>query len=374
MQSVAWGIFAGGLALVVSAACSEPELELPEAVRPVKTFEVGSTNGNFNREWPGRIEPTQNAEMSFAMAGDIIELPIEEGDTVERGQLLARLDPRHFRARLDREQAQLSFAQIEYERSAKLVASGAVASAELDRRARGLAVSKAAVSEARKALDDTKLLAPFTGIIAKISVDNFQSVQAKQPVVVLHDASSLEVVTHVSQRDYAVATPGLTIEQRNEQFLGDIHASLDTHADLRVPARLKEVATVPDSITGTYQVTWSFEPPKDVTITPGMTAKIVLIGLPEHAEHAQLAEGPFVPIEAVVGSDDGGAHVWVIDPDSWRVSRVDVEIGELSGQSIQITSGLRGGERIATTGVHSLRDAMAVSSFEQLYGDVERAR
>jgi RND family efflux transporter MFP subunit len=371
MQSVAWGIFAGALVLAVSSACSEPEVETPEVVRPVKTFEVGSTSGNFNREWPGRIEPTQNAEMSFAMAGDVIELPIEEGEPVERGQLLARLDARQFRARLDREQAQLRFSQIEYDRSAKLVASGAVGSAELDRSARALAVSKAAVAEARKALDDTKLLAPFTGIIAKISVDNFQSVQAKQPVLVLHDASSLEVVTHVSQRDYAVATPGLTIDQRNEQFLGDIRASLDTQPDLQIPARLKEVATVPDAITGTYEVTWSFEPPEGVTVTPGMTAKIVLTGLPEHA---QASGGPFVPIEAVVGSDDGGAHVWVIDPDSWTVHRVDVEIGELSGDSIQIPSGLRGGERIASTGVHSLRDGIAVSSFEQLYGDVERAR
>jgi multidrug efflux system membrane fusion protein len=293
MQSVAWGIFAGALVLAVSSACSEPEVETPEVVRPVKTFEVGSTSGNFNREWPGRIEPTQNAEMSFAMAGDVIELPIQEGEPVERGQLLARLDARQFRARLDREQAQLRFSQIEYDRSAKLVASGAVGSAELDRSARALAVSKAAVAEARKALDDTKLLAPFTGIIAKISVDNFQSVQAKQPVLVLHDASSL-----------------------------------DTQPDLQIPARLKEVATVPDAITGTYEVTWSFEPPEGVTVTPGMTAKIVLTGLPEHA---QASGGPFVPIEAVVGSDDGGAHVWVIDPDSWTVHRVDVEIGELSG-------------------------------------------
>jgi RND family efflux transporter MFP subunit len=371
MQFVVRGIFAGALMVFLSPACSEPDLEIPEVVRPVKTFEVGSTNGTFNREWPGRIEPTQNAEMSFGVAGDIIELPIAEGDTVERGQLLARLDARQFRARLDAEQAQLRFNQIEYARSATLVESGAVARAELDRRDRALAVSKANLAEARKALDDTKLLAPFTGTIAKISVDNFQSVQAKQPVLVLHDASSLEVVTHVSQRDYAVATPGLTIEQRNEQFLGDVYASLDTHPDLQIPARLKEVATVPDSITGTYQVTWSFEPPGDVVITPGMTAKIVLSGV---RELAQAAEGPFVPIEAVVGSDGGGAHVWVIDPDSWVVSRVDVEIGELSGDSIQITSGLRGGERIATTGVHSLRDDMVVSSFEQLYGDVVRAR
>jgi membrane fusion protein, multidrug efflux system len=372
MQPVLRGILAGTFALSLSS-CSGPDpADIDEkVVRPVKTFEVGSTDGNFNREWPGRIEPTQNAEMSFTVAGDIVELPIEEGATVERGQLLARIDARQFRARLDREQAQLRFDQTEYERSAKLVASGAVARAELDRRTRALEVSKATVVEARKALDDTKLLAPFTGVIAKISVDNFQSVQAKQPVLVLQDASSLEVVTHVSQRDYAAATPGLTIEQRNQQFTGDVRATLDTHPDLQIPARLKEVASVPDPITGTYEVTWSFDPPEGVTITPGMTAKIVLTNLPAHA---QPAAGPFVPIEAVVGSDEGGTHVWMIDPDSWMVSRVDVEIGGLSGDSIQITSGLEGGELLATTGVHSLREGMTVSSFEELYGDVERAR
>jgi RND family efflux transporter MFP subunit len=373
MQSVLRGILAGAFALSLSSACSDPDPAASEVeiVRPVKSFEVGSTDGNFNREWPGRIEPTQNAEMSFTVAGDIVELPIEEGSTVERGQLLARLDARQFRARLDREQAQLRFDQTEYERSAKLVASGAVAPAELDRRTRALEVSKATVIEARKAFDDTKLLAPFTGIVAQISVDNFQSVQAKQPVLVLQDASSLEVVTHVSQRDYAAAAPGLTIEQRNEQFTGDVHATLDTHPDLQIPARLKEVASVPDAITGTYEVTWSFEPPEGVTITPGMTAKIVLTNLPEHVLGAG---GAFVPIEAVVASDDGGTHVWVIDPDSWTVSRADVETGVVSGDSIQIASGLEGGERIATTGVHSLREGMRVSSFEELYGDIERAR
>lgn len=375
MQPVGRWILAATFALSVSS-CSEsdPVATQVGVVRPVKTFQVGSTDGNFNREWPGRIEPTQNAELSFAVAGDIVELPIEEGAVVERGELLARLDARQFRARLDREQSQLRFDKIEYERSAKLVASGAVPRAELDRRTRALEVSKFTVVEARKALDDTKLLAPFTGIVAQISVDNFQSVQAKQPVLVLQDPSSLEVVTHVSQRDYAAAAPGLTIEQRNEQFTGHARATLDTHPDLQIPARLKEVASVPDPITGTYEVTWSFEPPEGVMITPGMTAKIVLTGLPEHAQRGGGAAVPFVPIEAVVGSDDGSTHVWVIDPDSWMVSRVEVETGLLSGDSIQITAGLAGDERLATTGVHALREGMKVSSFAELYGDIERAR
>lgn len=340
-------------------------------IRPVKTFQVGSTDANINREWPGRIEPTQNAEMSFAVAGDIVELPIEEGMQIERGQLLARLDARQARARLDAEQAELAFQQIEYERSATLVASGAVARAELDRRTRALTTSKAAVGEARKAIDDTKLLAPFTGTVAKVMVDNFQSVQAQQPVLVLQDASSLEVVTHVSQRDYAATAPGLTIAQRNKRAEGRVHVVLDTQPDTQIPARLKEIASIPDPITGTYEVTWSFEAPQGQTITPGMTAKVILSGI---ATQAAANACVFVPIEAVVGSDDGGAHVWTINPETMAVTQVAVQTGVPSGDSIEICAGLEGGEWLATTGVHVLRDGLVVSRFDAIYGDIQRAK
>ncbi|PRQ09807.1 efflux RND transporter periplasmic adaptor subunit [Enhygromyxa salina] len=353
------------LCSLVSPACGEQAPESAEATRPVKTFEVGAADSGFNREWPGRVEPTQNAEMSFAVAGDIVELPVEEGMPVTKGQLLASLDARHFRARLDRARAQLRYDQTEYERSATLVERGAVGRAELDRRTRSLSVSEAEFAEAKKALADTKLVAPFAGTVAKKLVDNFQSVAAKQPVVVIQDATSLEIVTHVSQRDYAAAEPGLTVAQRSERAAGRVHVVLDTLPDLLIAARLKEIATVPDPITGTYEVTWSFDPPQDVMITPGMTARVLVAGL---AREPVDAGAVLVPIEALVGSDDGGAHVWVIDRETMTVARVAVETGTASGGSIEVTSGLDGGELIATTGVHALRDGLVVSRFEDLYG------
>ncbi len=355
--------------LLASLACSEHEAAREATVRPVKTFEVGATIGGFSREWPGRIEPTQNAEMSFNVAGDLVELPIEEGMAVERGQLLARLDAREFRARLDAEQAQYRFDKIEHERIAELVARDAAARADLDRQVRALGVSKAAVERAKKTLGDAKLIAPFSGTVAKQLVDNFQSVAAKQPVLILQDASRFEVVTHVSQRDYAAAKPGLTIAERNLRSEGRVHVVLDTHPHLRIPAQLKEMASVPDPITGTFEVTWSFDPPQDVMITPGMTATVLLGGLDIDA-----AVGVLVPIEAVVGSDEGGAHVWVLDRQTMAASRTLVEIAELRGDSVRVTAGLAGGELIATTGVHELREGLVVSRFEDIYGDVARAR
>ncbi|PRQ05442.1 Toluene efflux pump periplasmic linker protein TtgG precursor [Enhygromyxa salina] len=354
-----------GLSVWVSPACGERGPEPVEAPRPVKTFELGAADDGFSREWPGRVEPTQNAEMSFAVAGDIVELPVEEGMLVAKDQLLATLDARHFRARLDRARAQLRFDQTEYERSATLVERGAVARAELDRRTRALAVSEAELAEAKKALADTELVAPFAGTVAKKLVDNFQSVAAKQPVVVIQDATSLEIVTHVSQRDYAAAKPGLTVAERSERAAGRVHVVLDTLPELLIPARLKELATVPDPITGTYEVTWSFDPPQDVMITPGMTAKVIVAGL---APEAVEARAVLVPIEALVGSDEGGAQVWVIEPETMTVARAEVETGAAIGGSVEVRAGLDGDELIATTGVHALRDGLVVTRFEDLYG------
>ena len=148
---------------------------------------------------------------------------------------------------------------------------------------------------------------------------------------------------------------------------------LDTQPDLQIPARLKEMATVADPVTGTYEVTWSFDPPEGVTITPGMSATVMLAGL---STQDSQADNPsvLIPIEAVVGSDEGGAHVWVIDPESMAVSQAKVETGDLRGDSIEILAGLEGGELLATTGVHQLREGLVVSRFEDLYGDVARAQ
>jgi RND family efflux transporter MFP subunit len=368
----AWTRSIAALCFALTCSCSgAPDPSAPAVARPVKIFAVGSPLRGVSRAWPGRVEPTQNAELSFNVPGDIVELPIEEGMRVEKGQLLARLDARQLRARLDSEQAQLRFDQTEYDRSSILVERGAVARAELDRRQRALSISKAAVADAKKALGDAELRAPFSGTVAKIDVDNFQSVQAKQQVLVLHDSSSLELVTHVSQRDYAAAKPGLSVAERNQRIGDRVDVVLDTAPDQRLPATLKELASVPDPITGTYEVTWGFAPPTGVNVSPGMTAKVLLDDV---IVDAHTPASLRVPIEAVVGSDQGGAHVWVIDPDTMAASAVAVETGELGGDSIEIQTGLEGGELIATAGVHELREGMLVTRFEDIYGDVQRAR
>jgi multidrug efflux pump subunit AcrA (membrane-fusion protein) len=72
-----------------------------------------------------------------------------------------------------------------------------------------------------------------------------------------------------------------------------------------------------------------------------------------------------IPANAVVTIEGGEASVWVIDPDTMKAQSAPVVLGDLSGSQVIVKSGLEGGELIATSGVHHLRDGMPVRRFEK---------
>jgi len=76
-----------------------------------------------------------------------------------------------------------------------------------------------------------------------------------------------------------------------------------------------------------------------------------------------VGDGPdsgLVPLRAVVAGTDGAPSVWVVDPDSSRVSRRPIEVGAIQGEAVIVLGGLESGERIVTAGVNHLRDGMLV--------------
>ena len=123
----------------------------------------------------------------------------------------------------------------------------------------------------------------------------------------------------------------------------------------KFPAKLKEFATTADPTTRTFAATFSFDAPDDDNVLPGMTAKLVLVG--PDAASASLYQ---IPVQAAVEDEGGKPYVWVVDPESMRVRQVYLTLGELTGSSVQVTSGLAGGAWVVTSGVHQLREGMEV--------------
>jgi RND family efflux transporter MFP subunit len=342
------------------SACGEEAVE-PEAVaRPIKVHTIGKADAEARREYPGSIRAYQHADMGFEVAGRVEEFYVTEGDEVVQGEVLARLDARDYEAQLKASKAHLRKAEADLRRSKNIYKEdpGAISTETIDTHQRALDVAKADLAVSQKAYEDTKLRAPFSGRMARKLVEDFQNVQAKEPVLILQDTSTLEIEINVPERDVAQGPPHIIEEdmgERNERVDPEIIVSALPH--LKFPGWIKEFASAADPVTRTFSVKLNFKNPGNVNILPGMTARVQVTVNPERAWS--------VPVSAAVADDTGKAFVWKVDPRSMAVSRAPVELGDLVDDRVRITSGLEDGDMVAISGVNQLRDDMVVRLLEQ---------
>jgi multidrug efflux system membrane fusion protein len=351
------------LALALALAGCEPATPPPsepaEVSRPAQIQLVAPATLSSDLRFPGRVRAVQRVELAFNVPGQIVEFPVAEGNAVKAGALLARLDPTTYQTALDVARTELDAATSEYERVRQLwERSKAVARAEVDRKRTSMEVARSRFAAAQKDLTDTRLTAPFAGIIARRLVENFQNIQAKEPVVSLQNPNALEIVIHVPER-----------VMRGEPRRVAAFAVFDDLPERRLPVTLKSFATEADPQTQTYEVVLGLTPPPDLRVLPGMGVEVLpdtaaLLTDGEDANAADDTAPVLVPIASVVAAADGTPTVWVVDPESGKVSRRSIKTGTLQGADLAVLSGLRAGERIITAGAHSLREGMRVHSLD----------
>jgi multidrug efflux system membrane fusion protein len=188
------------LAFLLATGCEKKEEAVPkEVVRPVKVMTVAGSSSNIPLIFPGKTRANQRVDLSFKVPGPIVELPVEEGQKMKKGQLIARILPRDFKINLDAAKAKAVNAERQYERYKELYVRKQVSKADFDRYKAFRDVAAAQLEDARNALKDTYLKAPFDGIVAKRHVQNFEEVQAKQPIVFFQDNSKIEILVDVPE-------------------------------------------------------------------------------------------------------------------------------------------------------------------------------
>ena len=167
------------LGLAIGCSSEEPPVEV---VRPVISIVVADVSSFGKSTLPGRAKAAQEANLAAEVPGKLIERPADVGDRVERGQLLARLDPRDYEARLLSTRGAYQTAKANYERAEALLAEGAVAESVRDQRRAVFDVSAGNLKQAEKALADTEIRAPFAGTISATYVENFQNGLPSSPL------------------------------------------------------------------------------------------------------------------------------------------------------------------------------------------------
>jgi multidrug efflux system membrane fusion protein len=355
------------LALLSACGQSEEPAKTVETIRPVKLMKVGGSLAGKTRKLPGTVRAADRVDLAFQVPGTLVELPVKEGQTVKKGTLVARIDPRDYETNLRnaegvlaKAEAGLAYTIAEYKRyvNVKETDAGAVSDSmvELKRAAEKVAradlqSAKATVAAAKDQLEYTRLKAPFDGVIAQKHVDNYQEVQAKQAVLSLQNVTDVEVIIDVPE--LMIAPIRKTLPRFYAEFTAD--------PNRRFELRIKEFATQADPVTQTYRVVLAMPAPSGIRILPGMTVNVAI----EFTEEAEAGAEILIPAIAVFADDTGHSQVWVIDPQTMKAQRREVTTGDLSGSdSIRIVSGLNADETIAISGVSTLSEGQTVRALE----------
>ena len=363
-------IFLTSLLALFLSSCGKKEPEKAEtiAVRPIKLMTVGSALTGQMRKLPGTVRATDRVNLAFQVAGPLVELPVKEGQRVKKGDLLARIDPQDYETNLRnakgtiaKAKAGVDYAVAEYKRylNVKATDAGAVSDSIVNLKytaqnvARAdLQSAEAALAAAQDQLNYTQLRAPFTGVIARKYVDNYQEVTVKEPILSLQNMTDVEVLVDVPE---SMMVP---IRKAKPRMFADFAADPSRSFELKI----KEVALLADKLTQTYQVVMVMPAPTGIRILPGMTATVSI----EFGSMAADESTIIVPAIAVWADDAGHPMVWVVDTKTMAVHRRAVTTGDLTGvDSIKVTAGLNPDEVIAISGVSKLQEGQVVRKLEQ---------
>jgi len=351
----------GSLLLVTAmlVVCKKEEVVTVEPPpRPIKIYRLDGQLGATRPDYPGRIKAVKVVELAFEVEGRITDWNVEEGQRVKKGQILSRLDARDYQAQVEAARARLRLAEAEYRRESKLFASGSGTQRDLDVATRARDVSRAELRISEKALEDTKLRAIFDGVIARKLVTDFRNVAAREPVLLLQDESVMEVIVDVPERDLAGTREEITLAEFNAKAKPMVE--LSAVPGRQYPVELTELATAADPNTRTFRATFSMVKPPGIGLLSGMTAKLVLTGLQTTA-----ADEFLLPVDAVLADSEERPFVWIVDEESMTVSKLPVEVGEVTGGRIVVTEGLKTGESIAMSGVHLLTEGSKVTELKE---------
>lgn len=333
----------------VLGACGEaPAEEAPERMRPVKIVEVAAASDARTLTFPAVVRASQSAELTFQVPGEIRELNILEGQEIGEGVLIAKLDQRNAQNNLDRARAEYRNAEAEYQRAERLVRQDAISRSVLDARRTQRDVTRVAVADAERALRDTVLAAPFDGVISKVYPQQFQNVQAKEPIALIQ-SDDVEAVINI---------PGAIIAQVPRLQPYGTTVQLDAAPDLKIQAEFSEAAGQADPNTQTYEVTFRFQPPEDLYILPGMTASVTTtFGFSEVDRFP--TDGVAAPLSSILAEGDK-TYVWVVDPSAMTITKREVAVDSDPGETVTVVNGLESGEMIVSAGVAYLHEGMRV--------------
>lgn len=277
---------------------------------------------------PAQVEPYEDLCVKAEVCGQVVVVLVEEGQVVEKGQVLIHLDDRDYKTRLSRIDANYRLAKLDYDRTAALAKRKVTSMAKLDSIEAHLKDLEAQVSEARLALSRTRIVAPIGGRLNEIKAKQGNFLAVGDPVAQILQLDQVKVTVGVPESDVAA------IFDLNEAKV--IIEALDKR---RVKGRKVFLSRQPRTLARLYDLELRVPNP-DGHILPGMFARVELV---KRVFNQALA----LPLYAVI--TQGDERFVYIENDN-RAEKRNIKMGMLVGWQVHVTSGLAAGDRVIVVG------------------------
>lgn len=369
MRNARMTVLACALALAAPAASA---LDLPfgrtpppveaAAPRPVVTEIVARNGGALGRSVPGVIAAATEVQMAFQTLGRMIERPVDVGDRVAAGDVLARLDPedlagntRAAAASLTAAEVNLTTARNTADRVRSLSERNVAPAAQLEQAQQALSAALSAVDQARARLESARdaegyavMAAPISGVVSAVRATPGAVVAAGDPILTLSSEDDLEA----------------TIDLTETQLQGIARGTecliwRDRETEEPVRGHVNRISPVADRQTRTRRVY--------ITLPSGSGFRLGSLIRVRRA--ADASDALTVPVEALVArpSGDNDSAVWVVrrtGPDAATVTLQPVVTGGQAGGQmaarVEVTQGLAAGDEVVIRGVNSLTEGQQV--------------
>ncbi len=314
------------------------------AVRPVKVTTAADA-AFVDKDFAGLATPDDVVNLAFKLAGQVLDVPVSNGESVKKGQLLAELDPRDVELQVSANRSAFQQASSQLSRIRRLLEHEAVSRQEYESAQTQYAQAKSVYENSMDLLTDTKLRAPFAGVIEQKYVDNFERVQAGQAIVRL--VNPVTTTVKFTLPESALSLLALPTTRFSVEF--DNYRGAEFAAELKDYAKTSSDASgfpVSLRLTGVDTVRYK--------ISPGMSCTITM-------QVADTDTGAVsLPLTAIYAPADGGKYVWIVGDDN-RVYRRTVTLGQPFGRDrVLIESGVAPGDRVVTAGVYRLQEGEQV--------------
>lgn len=284
------------------------------------------------------IEAYAEADVIAKVEGEVREILFEEGDEVQEGDVLARLDGDRLRLELDESRARLDKMRRDFERNRELRERDLLSQGDFEKLRFDLESLEASYNLARLELDYTRIRAPIDGVISERYIKIGATIRVGDPAFRVTSLDPLVAYMHVPEREYRQIRAGQPVA-----------IDIDALAGQRILATVTRISPVVDPQTGTFKITIEIRD-EERLIKPGMFGRMSIV----YDRHDNVLQ---IPRSAVI--DERGVEMVFVVENGEAVRRT-VQTGYGSDGMVEVTSGLNDTDEVVTVGQIGLKPGARV--------------